>query len=453
MVALYVLDGSPDWDALVDAFDRASRLVVRLRQRVVAPTLPVSQPVWAVDPDFDLEYHMRRVRVRLPGTLRDVLDLAETAAMTPLDRARPLWEVLLVDGVAEGRAALIVKLHHAIADGVAGLALNQLVFDHERRPGKKPVELIPIPEEVTPNDVLREGLRHAPEAAVETAGLGIRAALGAAGRIVAEPRAALAGAAAYARSVGRMLGPSSSEPSPLLRARSLTRRFLALDVALEDLKRAGKAAGCSVNDAYLATLLGGFRLYHEQLGVPVEAIPVAVPISLRREADPLGGNRWAGVRFAAPVGVLDPGERMRQVRELVLAGRNEPALGVMGVAAPILSRLPSWLLGGMSGTMVDTDLQASSVRGDPRITYVAGAKVERFYPFGPLPGAAVMVVMVSSVDTCGYGVNLDPAAVTDAELFAGCLQEGIDEVVEWGRGSTQAPRAAAKPRAEPAATR
>jgi diacylglycerol O-acyltransferase len=192
----------------------------------------------------------------------------------------------------------------------------------------------------------------------------------------------------------------------------------------------GKAAGGSLNDAYVAALLGGFRRYHEELGEPIETLPMAMPISLRSGDHPMGGNRFAGARFAAPVGALDPRDRVRLVREFVLHARDEPALDAIGFVAPLLSRLPPAVVARWyAGQTAKIDLQASNVAGLPWDAYIAGAKIERMLPFGPVPGCAVMATLLSYAGTCCIGISSDSAAVGEPELFVACMQEGLDEVL------------------------
>jgi diacylglycerol O-acyltransferase len=155
-----------------------------------------------------------------------------------------------------------------------------------------------------------------------------------------------------------------------------------------------------------------------------------MPISLRKGDHPMGGNRFAGARFAGPAGERDPAERIQLIHDFVLTARAEPALDALALAAPAMNRLPTplvtrWYL----GQTTKLDLQASNVAGIPYTVYIAGAKIERLFPFGPLPGCAVMATLVSHDGTCCIGINCDPAAVTDPELFFECLQEGLDEVL------------------------
>jgi hypothetical protein len=206
-----------------------------------------------------------------------------------------------------------------------------------------------------------------------------------------------------------------------------------LETTVDALKAAGKAAGGSLNDAYIAALLGGFRHYHEQMGSPVEEIPMAMPVSVRAGDNPMGGNRFAGARFAAPVGIEDAAERIEAVREIVLTVRAEPALDALQTLAPALNRIPAPLLARWyAGQSTGLDLQASNVPGMPVPVYIAGARIERMFPFGPLPGCAVMAALVSHNGVCCIGINLDPAAVTEPTLFLDCLREGLDEVLAVG---------------------
>jgi hypothetical protein len=184
-----------------------------------------------------------------------------------------------------------------------------------------------------------------------------------------------------------------------------------------------------VNDAYLAGLIGGFRLYHEKMGRPVDAIPVAIPISVRRPEDPAGGNRIAVGRMAGPVGIEDPFERLLTIREQVRAARTEPAVDIFNTLGSLLAWLPGQVLAQFSGATTQNDLQASNVPGIPWDTYVAGAKVERMFPFGPLPGCAVMATMITHNGVACLGLNSDAASITEPELFADCLVDGFNEIL------------------------
>jgi diacylglycerol O-acyltransferase / wax synthase len=161
-----ILDRQANWARLREALDRASRVVVRMRQKVVIPPVPITSPRWVIDPDFDLDYHLRRVALPAPGTLRQLLNLAEVTLQSPLDTSRALWEALYVEGLEEGRAALLMKLSHAITDGLGGIALFEQVYDTEREPGPRPLPPLPIPRDVSSDDLQRSGLEQLPEKAL-----------------------------------------------------------------------------------------------------------------------------------------------------------------------------------------------------------------------------------------------------------------------------------------------
>ncbi len=428
IMGLEILDCTPDFERFRARFDNASRRALRLRQKVVVPTLPTASPRWVVDPDFNLDFHVRRVRVPEPGTLRQVLDLAEVMLQSPLDIARPLWTATLVEGLADGRAATLLHLSHAVSDGVGSVEMFAQIYDLERDPPDQPPAPQPVPQDLSGNDLMIEGLNNLPGALVG----GVRGALwGAAsvvGRAVTNPGGAVAGALSYARSSVRVMS-QGAEPSPLLRRRSLATRTEALDIRLGDLHRAAKAGGGSINDAYLAGLCGALGRYHQALGVPIGCLPMAVPVNLRSQGDPAGGNRFVGVNLAAPIGTADPVARMQKIRAQMTQRREEPAMDMVGSVAPLLSVLPTPVLETMTGSVISSDVQASNVplyQGD---TFIAGAKILRHYGLGPLPGVAMMVVLVSRSGYATIATRYDRAAIRDEDLFARCLQEGFDEVL------------------------
>jgi len=437
MTVVYLLDQAPDWDRLVAAHEWASRLIPRVRQRVVDPPFALGAPAWVVDDQFDLSFHLRRVRLPDPGTLRQLLDLVAGDAMASFDRSRPPWRASLVEGLEGDRTAYVLKLHHSMTDGQGGVQLVGLLHSRKREPSPdKPLPEPPAPESASSVGVLAEqavgALRSAPGGALRRA----EDVLATAGGTVRHPLAGLEGATRFGRSLGRILTPPPVTPSPLLAHRSRSWRFDALDVPFDELKAAGKAAGGSLNDAYVAALLAGFRRYHERLGAPIDEMPMAMPISMRKGDHPMGGNRFAGARFAAPVGERDPAERIRAIHDFVLTAREEPALDVFGAVAPTLNRLPVALVArAYASQTTNIDLQASNVAGLPYPAYIAGARIERMLPFGPLPGCAVMATLLSYAGTCCIGLNTDPAAVTDPELFVDSVEAGIDEVLALADGS------------------
>jgi WS/DGAT/MGAT family acyltransferase len=433
IATLMLLEEAPDWQRLVAAHEWATRLVLRARQRLVEPLVPTGPPAWSLDPHFAIGYHLRRQQLSRRNTMADLLELVGALLMTPFDRSRPLWEATLIEGLEGGRAAYLLKLHHSLTDGLGAVQLmSQLQSPSAEHVVEKPVstdvlERGPDAQQVTIDGALGmvAGL---PTAATGAARL--------ASTLVRHPLHSLGGGMRYAASLRRTLTPRTQGGSPLLAARDGRLWVLGeLQCPLPELRRAGRVAGGSVNDAYLAALLGGLRRYHEHFGVPVDELPLTLPVSLRRSDDPLGGNRFAGAMIAGPVGVEDPAERIAVLRGLVLNVTNEVALDSFSVLTPVVNRLPSAVGAAAMRLGARNDLAASNVPGIPERRYLAGAAIERYIPFGPLPGVAMMSVLGSYAGECSIGLTMDAAAVTDPVLMIQCMRQGFDEVRSLADGS------------------
>jgi len=207
--------------------------------------------------------------------------------------------------------------------------------------------------------------------------------------------------------------------------------------SLADLKAGANAGGGSLNDGLLAGVIGAFRRYHERHGVPADRLTVGFPISLRTQDDPQGGNRWTGVRFAADMTETDPAAQIAAVREFVLTAREASAAAtdtVSAAVAPALSWLPPPVIAAVSGRLTSVnDVQVSNVPGVPYPVYIAGSRITHMYPFGPLPGCAAMITLISHNEDCCVGINADAAAITDPGGLAEDLRAGLDEVVALAR--------------------
>jgi len=431
LAVTYVLDRTPTREQFVATFDRASRLILRLRQKVVAPPLPVFLPSWIVDPDFDLGYHLRFGRLPAPGSLRALMDASQAEVVTHLDSARPLWEAVLLEGVKGGKAAVIIKMSHAITDGIGAVKLFAALLDAERSPTRGEMPPPPIPEDVTPEELLEKSLRRLPASVLHGLATNWRDVVGTAAQLARAPASTVGSVVGYVRSLGRVMS-AQGEPSPLLAGRSLARRCLGFEMPLVELKQAGKAVGATVNDIYVAGIVAALRRYHEALGESVDSVPIAIPVNLRSEDDPAAGNFFGAILMAGPIGEPDPLERVRKISHDIRAARDEPAIGVMGLMAPVLARLPESVRHSMAESTPKPDIQASNIAGPTRPIYISGARIEKAYGFGPAPGTGAMFTMQSIAGTCYIGVNLDPAAITDPGLFGRCLQQGFVETLKLG---------------------
>lgn len=434
ITSVALLDAAPDPDRMTDAVDRASRLVPRLRQRVVSNPLSIAPPRWEVDPNFDLDFHLRWSRVSGDGSLRDVLDLAEPIAMQGFDRARPLWQFDVVTGLVDGKAALIVKLHHSITDGVGGIKIAMHLFDLERDPAadKGAMPEAPPVHVLTQRERMLDAFQHERRRQTGIARRSLSTLAGAAAAFAGDAGGSMRRAGETAASIARMLAPATDPLSPIMRDRSLSVRFDTITLPLGDLKAAAKRAGGKLNDAFVAGVAGGLRRYHQIHGAPVEALRMTMPINIRTEgtAD-VAGNQFAPARFPVPLSIDDPLERMQTIRDLVAQQRAEPALALAEPLAAILYRLPTSVSTGIFGALLrGIDFVTSNVPGVPIPVFLAGARMDAQFPFGPMSGAATNITLLSYLDEVQIGVNSDPAAIPDGDVFLGCLTEGFDEILK-----------------------
>jgi WS/DGAT/MGAT family acyltransferase len=426
VVTVVVLDSRPDVDRLLDRAERACRVSPGFRHRVVEIPMRIANPVWVVDHDFDLEFHARRIAAPPPGRLGDTFTYACQTGMAGFDRDRALWETTLVEGLEGGRAALVMKLHHALTDGIGGMELARNLFDLEPDPGP-PGPMPPVPDEpvLSTAGLVRDALAHDARRAAGLALDAVRAAPAGVAQALRHPRAALQGAVGLLESVARTVRPVTTTLSPVMRQRRLAWHYDGLAVPLAPLRAAARASGLTLNDAFLAALTGGLLRYHDRHGATAAELRVTMPISIRRPDDPAGGNRITLMRFCVPTGVADPVARMRRIHEVCAAARSEPAIAYTNAIAAALNVLPRAAVGGM---LKHVDFLASNVPGLDVPVYLAGARVAEWYAFGPTIGSALNVTLVSYEGTCYVGLNFDTGAVPDTDAMVECLVDGFDEV-------------------------
>jgi WS/DGAT/MGAT family acyltransferase len=434
IVAVGILDQAPDWSRLRERFQRASIAIPRFRQRVLSPPMRLGPPRWAYEPDFDLDFHLKRFTVPAPGSHRQLLDLLAPIAQSSFDRARPLWECTILEGLDGGRAAMVMKVHHSVTDGVGGVELLTHLVDLERdAPERLKDRHAPAAEIFDAGGLIRESLSHT---ARRWMGVGRRAPMTLINttiRAARDPLGGAAGAVKTARSIGKTLAPATAPLSPIMTRRGMGRWLGTFDIALDDLKRAAKTADGSLNDAFVAGACGGFARYHARHGSPLDELRMTMPINIRTEDASTAGNQFSPARFPVPLNIEDPIVRMQEIRKLVIEWRAEPALGLTGTLAAVLNRLPTQATTALFGGMLKcVDFVTSNIPGTSLPVFVAGAGVERFYAFGPPSGASVNIALMSHVDQCCIGVCIDTAAVPDPEALMEDLRAGYDEVVAAG---------------------
>ncbi len=427
IVAVAWLDQRPDFDLLSARLEHATRLAPRFRQLPVEPPGRLAPPRW-VDTDFDLSLHLHRIDSPLPHTPVTVTDFARIQAMSGFDRSRPLWELTLVEHLMGDRAALVLKVHHSLTDGIGGMQLASLLFDTTG--GTVPMDDVPVPQcGRVPGtaELVRESLAYDWHRLVETARHGLSGVLPAATHVACNPLSSMSDTLATVRSVVRFVEPVPRTLSPIMTARGLDRRLDMIAVDLHDLKRAARSVGGTLNDAFVASVSGGLRRYHELHDVAVAELRITLPISIRKADDPVGGNRITLERFKVPVGMVDVAERIRVTGEQCRAAGDDRAQPLSDVVAGTLNLLPSGVVGSM---LKHIDFVASNVEGFNAPIFLAGAPVSGCYAFGPTTGSAVNATLLSYNGTCCVGFTIDSAAVPDYDELMRCFREGFEEVLD-----------------------
>ena len=425
IIGLLVLEASPDWDQLSDRFERATRLSPVLRSKVVEGPLDLQTPRVVVDPDFDLGYHMRRFS--MPGARwADVLTEARRQSMTDFDKERPLWRMTLIEDLPAGKSALIVKLHHAIADGQGAVQLGLALLDFTAEGSDLgPMPEAPEPVELDTRGFMQAVIRNNVGWVAKTAEDAIKGIGPLAMAAIKNPLQLISKVRETAESVARFtkiplpLGPLS----PIMQSRSINYHFDTIDIDFAQFRAAAKKRERTVNDLFLAAISVGMYRYHEKMGRPVGELRMNMPISLRTSEDQ--SNAVTIARFEIPISnVIE--DVLESAATIVRSWRAEPALKLADYFAELTRFLPPELVSAAAQT---SDLTASNVPGVPVPVWLAGARVERMYPLVGTIGAAINVTMLTYEGTASVGVSSDDAAVGDrAELIAS-LRSGFGEVI------------------------
>lgn len=425
------LDAHPDFDRFRSRISRAVSQIPRLRQRVVPSPARLAPPEWTDDPSFDLDYHVRRIAMPAPGSDRQLLDWAALHFQDPFDRARPLWEYTIVEGLDGGRAALLAKMHHTITDGVGGVRMSAMFIDLERDAADpEPPATAPFVER--PEGVVESLVDAITHGARRQLGISKRAAALAADAVIHPERIAHGAGelGEVARSVLRQLIVTDRAHSPVWSGRrSLGRRFEILSLDLDRLKDVAHTLGGTVNDAFVCGVAGGAGAYHRELGVEIDDLRVSVPVSTRDDRS-AGGNAFTPLRVLVPCGTKDPKERFRIVRERLGATKRERALSLTDTFAALLNALPTAMVVNLARQQTETvDFATSNVRGAPWDLFIAGAHILANHPMGPTAGTAFNATVLSYRDSLDMGINVDTAAVEDPDLLRECISASFGELL------------------------
>ena len=411
---------------------------------MIAAPLRIVTPEFADDPTFDIEAHVRVVAVAPPGDERALLDLCGALAEQPLDRARPLWEFTLIEGLPDGRCALLQKVHHVIADGEGALRLSLALVDFERDPESADLgELVDIAEarpEPVVSDRRDTPMRVTKHAIADATTRGVGVALGALSgtRDILRNPATIPGSAAdaakLAGSFQRQVIVTAPARSDVMFERSLRRRF--------DTCRALVARGARRRTE--PRRQHQRRLRH-RTGGRARPLPPAHGFRRARAATgDAGQHARAGrspgnervctcARVLVPIQpAYDVATLFKMVSERLVIAKQESALSAAGGLAALAAPLPTSVLVAMTRSQTRTiDFAASNLRGSSVPLFLGGGRIIASYPFGPRTASALNITMLSYCDELHLGCNIDPAAVTDVEAFLGDLESAYFDLTSY----------------------
>jgi WS/DGAT/MGAT family acyltransferase len=446
-MAVLVLDpesipGGYSFDGFREFIARRLHLVPPLRRRLLEVPFGLARPLWVEEPDLDIDLHVRRAAVPSPGSPREVAALAAEIDERPLDRSRPLWEMVVVEGLAHDHFAVVAKLHHSMMDGMAGLrhmaslCSTEPGLDEPREPALQRPSRLPSDLELLAGalpSLLGQPLRAA-RAGARTLRSGLRAAVRSSEGEEEEP-------------------PPTTVRRMSLNAHTTPHRTVAYTaLPLAELKAAGRPLSATVNDVLLAVVAGALRRYLGPRGeLPAEPLVAAVPLSTHVEGEERA-NAMSSGSVSLATHLDDPAERLAAIRDASLHAKRHrrSALGDhmpewMDVPPPLVFSLVARAYTGLG--LVDRmpllcNLLVSSVNGPPSALYFGGARLVGLYPLGPVyDGMALNVTALRCGDSLDVGLVACRGLIRDLWEIADAMPEALAELKESGRA--RAPRARA----------
>ena len=382
-------------------------------------------PMWREHAEVDLEYHVRPWRVAAPGGRRELDEAIGEIASTPLDRSRPLWEMYLFEGLANGRVAVVGKIHHALADGVASANLLALGMDITEGPQRDHDLYVTDPAPSRTELVRSAFTDHLRQIA----------------RIPGVVKYTADGMARVRKS-SRKLSPELTRPftppaSFMNHVITPQRRFATATLALADVKETSKKLGVTINDLVLAMSSGALReLLLKYDGKADHPLLASVPMSYDFSPDRISGNRFSGVLIALPVDVDDAAQRVQQAREAALLAKESHQLVGPELVARWAAYMPPAPMESMFRKLSNKDgqnkvlnLNISNVPGPRERGKVGGATVTEIYSVGPLTaGSGLNITVWSYVDQLNISVIADGETTDDPHEVTTAMVEDFKQI-------------------------
>lgn len=408
--------------------------IPRLTQRVRHRLLPLGSAQWVIDPSFEPSWHIKSHRLPAPGDTAQLEHCASLAMSEPLDMRRPLWQVHVITGCADGGFAILVKLHHAVADGAAAMLLGLGLLDQGAQVGAE--------NDVTGQDT---GTKASGIERVLTAGI---AAANALPSVVEQARESAGIAAAVLRGARWSAAPSCI-PAPA----GPSRRLVARALPLADVRQVRAHHGGTVNDVLLAVLAGAFRRWRQSTGRPVHGVSLRalIPVSRRsRVRAEAAGNQLSGYLCDLPIGAPDPKLRLRRVRLSMNANKSAGPLRGPGALPVLADRLPPMLHRlatpfASQGASLLFDTVITTVPGPPVPLSLAESPMSAIFPMVPLAeGHALNIALLTYQGQVNVGLYGDRLALPDLDVLADAIPYALRELCDLTPdGGVPEPRAPA----------
>jgi WS/DGAT/MGAT family acyltransferase len=421
----------PKHEELMSAIESRLHLVPRYRQRLAFVPLDQGRPVWVDDPHFNIAYHVRHTALPRPGDEEQLAQLTGRVFSQALDRTKPLWEVWLVEGLSDGRFAILSKTHHALVDGISGVDILTVLFDTSPEP--MPVappehEWVPAP---LPSDaqLLADALRERATVPGEMI-RGVRAVLRGPRTVAKRVGEALIALGAFAWA-GLQPAPDSMFNVPI----GPHRRFMWVDGDLEAVKAVKNALGGTVNDMVLTVVAGALGRFMRLRREDTEDVVLRamVPVSVRADVERGAlGNQVAAMWAPLPVGVVDPVDRLRQIS----AAMAEIKESGQAVGAQVLTALsgfaPATIISQamrLQSRQRMFNLVVTNVPGPQFALYVLGRELQAIYPMVPLAqNTALGIAIMSYNGQLNFGLSADYDALPDVAVLAQELEGSLAEM-------------------------
>jgi WS/DGAT/MGAT family acyltransferase len=429
-------------ETLLSTVERRLPQVPRYRQKVREITMGLARPVWIDDRDFDITYHIRRSALPSPGSDDQLYELVARLAERPLDKARPLWEMYLVEGLAKGRLAIYMKSHQALVNGVTALALGHVIADRTRRPPTFAEDIwVPGREPSTAQLLFKAAgdWASAPRTQLQAVGAAI-AGRTTSGLFADAGRRFLANARALAR--------GTAPSSPLNATVSRNRLFTVARGRLEDYRALRTRYECDVNDVVLAVITGALRnwlLSRGEAVAPTTTVRAMAPLSVHAEDHAESSSPGQAIGQVTPFLIdLPVGEGNAVVRlsQIAHATESHPVAAsrvdahtivtLSGFAPPTLNAMAVRVATEFSARLFN--LLITNAPGAQSQMYIAGAKLLEAYTVPPLLQNQALAIGVTSYNGMIYfGINADRKAMSDVHVLPALLQESLDELLEAAR--------------------